>query len=140
MTDIVVDTSVIVKWYIPEQHHTQARSLRDDYLDGQFELVAPALLPFEAINALKYSGHYDGDRLGDAATSLAEYGIDLVPFHKTGPVAAVASNLDITVYDAAYITLAQKLETNVFTADDQLLESLTGDYAEIADHIKTFSS
>ena len=140
MTDIVVDTSVVVKWYIPEQYHTQARSLRDDYLDGQFGLAAPALLPFEAINALRYSGHYDGTRLEDAATSLAEYGIDLVSFHKRGAVAAVASSLDITVYDAAYIALAQRLETTVFTADDQLLESLTGDLAEVAAHIRTYSS
>jgi predicted nucleic acid-binding protein len=30
MADVVVDTSTVVKWYIPEQHHEQARALRDD--------------------------------------------------------------------------------------------------------------
>jgi predicted nucleic acid-binding protein len=139
MSEIVVDTSVIVKWYIPEQHHEQARALRDAYLDGKFDLVAPALMPFEAVNALKYSGHYEGERLEEASKSLPEYGIDLVPFNKTGPIAEIANNLDITIYDAAYIALAQKLDTKAYTADGNLLDDLEGDYSELAEHIRTYS-
>jgi len=52
MSEIVGDTSVVVNWYIPEQHHEHARALRDAYLVGEFELVAPALMPFEAVTAL----------------------------------------------------------------------------------------
>lgn len=139
MAEIVVDTSVVVKWYIPERHHEQARALRDAYLDGKCDLVAPALMPFEAINALKYSGHYDGDRLEDASKSLPEYGIDLVPFSKTGPVAEIADDLDITIYDASYIALARKLDTKAYTADGNLLDDLEGDYIELAEHIRTYS-
>ncbi len=139
MSAIVIDTSVVVKWYIPEQHHEHARALRDAYLDGRCDLVAPALMPFEAINALKYSGHYDGDRLEDASQSLPEYGIDLVPFDETGPVATIADTLDITIYDASYIALAQKLDTKVYTADGTLLDDLEGDYTELAEHIRTYS-
>ncbi|PSQ21145.1 hypothetical protein BRD04_07095 [Halobacteriales archaeon QS_9_67_17] len=138
MSDLVVDTSVVVKWYIPEQHHEQARALRDAYLDGTFDLVAPALMPFEAVNALKYSGHYDGDRLEDASKSLSEYGIELVPFGETGPVAEIASELDITVYDAAYVALARDRDTKVYTADGRLLGDLAGDYSELAEHIRTY--
>ena len=139
MSEIVVDTSVIVKWYIPEQHHEQARALRDAYLDGKFDLVAPALMPFEAANALKYSGHYEGERLEEASRLLPEYGIDLVPFSKTGPVAEIATNLGITIYDAAYVALARKLDTKAYTADGNLLDDLEGDYSELAEHIRTYS-
>lgn len=139
MSELVVDTSVVVKWYIPEQHHEQARTLRDEYLDGTFDLVAPALMPFEALNALKYSGHYTGDRLHEASQSLSEYGITLVPFNKAGPVAEIATTLDITSYDAAYIALAQKLDTKAYTADGTLLDDLNDEYSEFADHIKTYS-
>lgn len=139
MDEIVVDTSVVVKWYIPEQNHEQARALRDEYLDGKFDLVAPALMPFEAINALKYSGHYEGNRLQNASKSLPEYGIDLVPFNKSGPITAIANDLDITIYDASYIALAQKLDTKVYTADGNLLDDLEGDYIDFAEHIQTFS-
>ena len=138
MAEIVVDTSVVVKWYIPEQHHEQARALRDAYLDGKFDLIAPALMPFEAINVLKYSGHYEGNRLEEASKSLPEYGIELVPFNNTGPVAEIANKLDITIYDAAYIALAQKLETKAYTADGDLLDDLEGEYRELAEHIQTY--
>jgi hypothetical protein len=70
MADVVVDTSTAVKWYIPEQHHEQARALRDDFLNGKHDLCAPALMPFEAVNALNYSGYYDAERLHEAAHSL----------------------------------------------------------------------
>ncbi|RQG97502.1 type II toxin-antitoxin system VapC family toxin [Natrarchaeobius oligotrophus] len=140
MSEIVVDTSVVVKWYIPEQHYEAARALRDDYLDGEFDLVAPALMPFEAVNALKYSGHYDGPRLQEASKSLPEYGIDLIPFDNSGPVAEVATDLDITLYDASYIALAQKLDSVAYTADGKLLDDLHGDYLELAEHIRTYTS
>jgi len=139
MSEIVVDTSVVVKWYIPEQHHEHARELRDSYLDGTFDLIAPALMPFEAVNALKYSGQYDGERLEEASKSLLEYGITLVPFNKTGPVAGIANTLGISSYDAAYIALAQKFGTKAYTADGNLLNDLEGDYSELAEHIKTYS-
>jgi predicted nucleic acid-binding protein len=139
MSEIVVDTSVVVKWYIPEQHHEQARALRDAYLDGEFDLVAPALMPFEAVNALKYSGHYEGERLEEASKSLPEYGIDLVSFNKTGSVTEIANDLDITIYDAAYIALAQNHDTEAYTADGNLLDNLKGDYSELAQHIRTYS-
>jgi len=139
MAEIVVDTSVVVKWYIPEQHHEQARALRDAYLDGAFDLVAPALMPFEAVNALKYSGYYDGERLEDASKSLLEYGINLVPFDDAGSIAEVADTLEITVYDAAYIALARKLDTNVYTADGNLLDDLDEAHSEVAKHIRTYA-
>ena len=139
MSELVVDTSVIVKWYIPEQHHQQARGLRDAYLDGTFDLFAPALMPFEAVNALRYSGHYEEERLEEASKSVPGYGIDLVPFDKTGPVAEIATTLDITVYDAAYVALARTLDTKVYTADENLLDSLEGEYSTSAEHIRTYS-
>ena len=139
MSEIVVDTSVVVKWYVPEQHHEHARALRDEYLDGNFELVAPALMPFEAVNALKYSGYYDGKGLEEASTSLPEYGIDLFALHETGPVVEIATDLDITIYDAAYIALARTLDTKAYTADGNLLDDIDGEYSEFAEHIRTSS-
>ena len=139
MAEIVVDTSVVVKWYIPEQHHEQARALRDAYLDGAFDLVAPALMPFEAVNALKYSGYYDGERLEDASKSLLGYGIELVPFNDIGSIAEVADTLEITVYDAAYIALARKLDADIYTADGNLLDDLNEAHSGLAKHIRTYA-
>lgn len=140
MADIVVDASLVVKWYIPEKYHGQARDLRDDYLDGTADLWAPALLPFEVVNALRYSGHYEGTRLQEVAETLPEYGIDLVPFSDLGPVTTVAENLDITIYDAAYIALASKLDGVAYTADSNLLATAEDSNREgTVAHVRTYS-
>ncbi len=139
MADIVVDTSTVVKWYIPETDHEPARALRDDYLDGAHDLFAPTLMPFEAVNALKYSGEYAGDRLVEAAASLAEYGIQLVPFHAVGPLAEIATEADITAYDAAYVALAVSRDATAYTADGNLLDDLEGsEYEDVARHVRTY--
>lgn len=138
MTDVVVDASVVVKWYIPERDHEAARALRDAYLDGQVDLVAPTLMPFEAVNALKYSGHYDGNRLEEAAESLSRYGIELVPFEEAGDVAGLATERQITVYDAAYLALAAQLDTTAYTADEILLAELEAEASPLLAHVSTF--
>lgn len=136
--NVVPDASVVVKWYIPERDHEQARDLRDDYLDGGNYLVAPDLLPYEVVNALRYSGYYEGNRLVAAAESIATYGIDLRPF--SGPeVANVAEDLDVTVYDASYVSLAEAVDGRAFTADDVLLSAVAGtEYDERLDHVEAY--
>jgi predicted nucleic acid-binding protein len=139
MADVVVDTSTVVKWYIPEQDHERARTLRDDFLDGKHDLYAPALMPFEALNALSYSGHYDGERLVEAANSLGKYGVELVPFRACGPVAEITTAVDVTAYDAAYVALAVDREATAYTADATLLADLEGTkYEDAVTHIQTY--
>lgn len=123
---VVVDASAVVKWYVPEADHEPARSIRDAYLDGDVDLLAPALLPFEVVNALRYAGLFDDDQLESVAETLPEYGIDLVPFHRLGPVAGLAAEADVTVYDASYLALAASREYTLFTADEQLLAATDG--------------
>ncbi|HVG07663.1 MAG TPA: type II toxin-antitoxin system VapC family toxin, partial [Thermoanaerobaculia bacterium] len=48
MTRIVVDASVAIKWFLPEQHSLQALRL----LEGGRELVAPDLIWAEIGNVL----------------------------------------------------------------------------------------
>lgn len=140
MADIVVDASVVAKWYIPEQHHEEARELRDEYLDGPHTLLAPALLPFEVLNALKYSGQYEGDRLVDAATTLPEYGIELITYGDAGPVAEIAVDLDITLYDSSYLALAHTNDATVYTADSRLCDATDGSaHSDRCSHIREYN-
>lgn len=141
MSAAVVDASVVAKWYIPERDHEAARDLRDAYLDGHHDLLAPSLLPFEVINALKFSGHYDGDRLREASRTLPEYGLDLVPYRAAGPVAAVARDLDVTIYDAPYVSLASTRNGMLYTADTELLDAANrGQYSGQTAHIRAYES
>lgn len=141
MAPTVVDASVVAKWYIPERHHEQARALRDDYLNGTHDLYAPALIPFEILNALKYSRHFDSDELRDAATSVSEYGLELVPSYELGPVVSIATESDVTTYDTFYVALAESHDTTAYTADTNLLDALENTaYSDVVTHIKSCRS
>lgn len=94
-------------------------------------------MPFEAIDALKDSGYYDGERLEEAAHSLPEYGIELVTLNEAGSVAEIATDFGRTVPDAACIVLAQTADTIVCTADSTRLENLSRASGELANYTKT---
>ena len=137
----VVDASVVDKWYIPERDHEAARDHRDAYLDGHHDLLAPSLLPFEVINALEFSGHYDGDRLREASRTLPEYGLEFVPYRAAGPVAAVAQDLNVTISDASYVSLASTRNGTLYTADTELLDAANrGQYSGETAHIRAYES
>ena len=96
-------------------------------------------MPFEAVNALTYSGHYDGERLREAATSLDNYGIELVSFGSVGPIAEITNTVGITAYDAAYVALAVERDATAYTADGDLVQDLDGsEYESTVAHIQTY--
>lgn len=137
--EIIPDASIVVKWYIPEKHHKKARKLRDDYLNREHKLIAPHLIHFEVINALKYSNHYKNNRLIEAADTLPEYGIDLKPYRELGSVAEISSELDISIYDASYIGLAFNHESVLYTSDRKLLKKTTdSEYKNYIEHIRNY--
>ena len=47
MIEIVIDASVVVKWFIEENDSDKALLLRDRFIDGKVELYIPILLYFE---------------------------------------------------------------------------------------------
>ncbi len=137
--EIIPDASIVVKWYIPEKHHKKARKLRDDYLNHKHTLIAPHLLHFEVINALKHSNHYKNNRLIEASATLPEYSIDLKPYRELGPIAEIADELDISIYDASYIGLAFNQESILYTSDNKLIEKTThSEYKNYIEHIRNY--
>jgi len=137
MERVVSDASVVVKWFIQEEYSDKALKLRDMHVNGEIYLAAPELLPFEVLNALKYSRLFSIKELKMAAISLSSYGIELYSLkgklaHRTMEIAV---EKDITVYDASYIALAQELNTNLYTADEKLVRKVGKEYSKIIIHI-----
>ncbi len=137
MVKIVVDTSVVVKWFIDEMYSENARKIRDEYVNGTVDLVAPELMPFEVLNALRYSGLFEKDELIMVAKSLELYGFELYPL--SGNLAEntvkIAVEKDVTIYDAAYVALAMELNTNLYTADEKLIKRVE---LEFVKHVSEF--
>jgi len=120
---VVIDASVIAKWFLEEVYSTNALLLRDKYIAGEIELASPCIMPFEVLNALRYSGIYSKDALGSVVRSLHRYGIelwDLIGAYGQR-VAEVAMELDMSVYDASYVALAEIANAKLVTADEEML-------------------
>ncbi|MHA2156845.1 MAG: type II toxin-antitoxin system VapC family toxin [Candidatus Hodarchaeales archaeon] len=140
MQQIVVDASIVVKWFIREKFSELALKVRDSFVDGQFRLISSSLLHYEVLNALKYSKLFLDSELELAATSLENYGIILVPLNGTytQTVVKLAETYDLSIYDAAYIGLADILDVQAYSADRKLVNKVSKNYEEKFLFIKKF--
>jgi len=134
---VVGDASLIVKWFIEEEDSDKALKLRDMHVNGEVMIVAPELLPFEVLNALKYSNLFSMDELKDVAVALSSYGIEL--YSLRGEVAEraveIAVEEEVTIYDASYVALAVTLNTRLYTADRKLVKRLRRKYEDVVLHV-----
>ncbi len=119
VTKIVIDASVAVKWFNPEELSSEALELRDMHVNAQVHIFAPDLLLYEVINAIKWNSEFNKNDVSKAAGSLEDL---MITYKEILPVAAVdiAYNYNLTIYDSSYIALARKLDTILITADDKL--------------------
>jgi predicted nucleic acid-binding protein len=124
VTRLVVDSSVVIKWSVPEVHSEDA--LR--YLDPDLERDAPELLLAEISNILwKKVGRNELTR-EQAERIASDVGQADVTIHPMGPLFGRALHIALetgrTAYDCMYLALAETLSTRVVTADRRLYNAL----------------
>jgi len=142
MEEIVVDASVIAKWYIIEDLRENALKIRNDYIDGRLRLSTPFLMPFEVLNAARYARKdISPKELREVAESLTLYGIKF--YELRGEYARetveVALENEITIYDACYVALAKYLQTVMYTSDQNLIIELKENFRGYVKHIKDYA-
>ncbi len=141
LNTLVLDSSVVAKWYLLEEFRKEALAIRDDYLNGVFTLSAPTLMVYEVVNAIRFSRKdIQPDKLKAICVSLAKYGFDL--YELKGEYANLTIDIalenNITIYDASYIALANYLNTILYTSDTKLLQSLKEKYKVNVKHLKDY--
>jgi predicted nucleic acid-binding protein len=117
---VVVDASVAVKWFVPEELSIEARKL----LGAEYELIAPDLLWAELGNVLwKKHRRRELDQR-TASQLLRDFSRIPVELHSAGRWTGVALELafehGVTVYDGLYLALAVGNECRLVTADRRL--------------------
>ena len=130
---IILDASVVVKWFSEEEYTEKALAIRERIRMGEERVIVPDLLLYELANALKYNPSFDANDVSDALTSIFDMDLEIVtPIPEIINLAvALAFDYNITVYDAFYIALAKDLELTFITADRRLCERVRGlDYVE----------
>lgn len=117
----VVDASVVLKWQLEDEEAVpQALALRDDFLlHGLVSLAAPSLLVYELTNGILTAvrrGRLTRNLAEEALRLLLAAGIRMLP---VDPLQALALSLrwKLSAYDGAYLTLAEQLDSEVWTGD-----------------------
>ena len=126
MTAYVVDASVAVKWYLPEEHSQQATTL----LAPDSTLWAPDLIYVEVGNVFwkrVQRGELDHERarmfLSDFLTSPLRIEDSPLLLEKAWDIATRHGR---SVYDSLYLALADKLGVTMVTADLRLCNAMQG--------------
>ncbi len=136
MSVYVVDASLVIKWFVPEVDAEAARR----WLEASHEFVAPDLLFPEVGNTVwkkATRGELDPRDAQEIVKDLSAIGVDTVPMRGLLPDAhALAQRTGITVYDATYLALAVRLETQVITGDDRLARRLAT-HPLLAPHVRS---
>lgn len=120
---IVVDASIGVKWFLADREANVEHALWLLELNAreQIALQAPMHMRLETLNALVSRKMPVPDVL-TAAADLQGFALDWYEIDETLSFEAVAlaSTHALTVYDAAYLALANRLDAGLVTADAAL--------------------
>lgn len=132
---VVIDASVVIKWFVPEIHSEAARRL----LTQSHDFVAPDLLFAEAANTI-WKKAQRRELTPEAARQLvADIGriaVDTIPSRALVEDAhALAISTRCTVYDALYVALAARLDSSLVTADRRLVAALTA-FPMVTAHVR----
>ena len=124
----IIDASVAVKWYTPEEGTDRAVELMNKHVEGLITLTVPVLFYYEVVNALRYKPDFNPDKLKLVIASLMGLHLEKVGVDAETLTLAVEITYEknVTVYDAAYVALAVRRNTTCITADEKMLKNLAG--------------
>ena len=123
---MVIDTSVVAKWFVEEDERDKSILVRNQLLSGKISLVAPRLLIYEMGNVLTLNTNLNSKEISDALRSLVDIGLEIyvMGFDELEMATKISRKFNITFYDAVFASLAKILNTKLVTADKSLSRKL----------------
>lgn len=132
----VLDSSVALKWALPEPDTAKALQLRSDYCNAVHELMAPDFFPIETAHALTRAERQrritQGSGWGLWQKIMSDCPV-MLPWNPLMPRAFdLSSKMRVGVYDCVYVALAEQQLCPVVTADQRLLNTFPGQTISLA--------
>ncbi|MBI2266226.1 MAG: type II toxin-antitoxin system VapC family toxin [Armatimonadetes bacterium] len=124
---IVLDASVILKWiFRDEDGEEKAKLYRESHVSGKEIIAVPDLLFFEIANVLATKTRLSQKDATEAFSLLWHFDFELFNFGLEEFLHAIVLSRrhKITLYDASYIELAQRLKCRFVTADRKFHEKI----------------
>ncbi|BCU67796.1 hypothetical protein HS7_12330 [Sulfolobales archaeon HS-7] len=118
--EIVIDASIVYRWYAIDDYSDLAIRIRDDHLEGKFELSSLNIMPYEVLETIRFlASSVQESKLKDIGESIYLYGIKMHSFNEVYELACSISFAEgITILDSSYLALAIKLKTKLYTVNE----------------------
>lgn len=129
MKDVVIDSSVAIKWIVPQAYSQKAGEVLADYEAGGLRLLAPDLLNAEVGNILWKYHRFQGLAKSDLHEALEVFkGLNWTITSSTlllDDAVNLAIDYGRTVYDSLFISLALREDCQLITADERLVNAVS---------------
>lgn len=121
---LVVDASVVIKWYVDEEQSPDASALEH----FRNTLLAPEFLAVELANIVWKKARKGEITVPQATMIVAPETLGQVELHADAPMTpeayTLATELDHPVYDCLYLACARLHDGLVVTADDRFVRAV----------------
>ena len=135
MEELAADASVVAKWFkqADEPYLAEAQLLRERFLAGALNLVAPSLLFLELLNTAARRWRWSREQVDALAADLQRSRFDL----REPQLSAVArwTGLGLSAYDACYVATAAERGVLLVTTDEQIVSVAPS----IARHLRAYA-
>ena len=129
MVTLVLDTSVVVKWFLEEEGTDRADRFLQDLVEGTARVIVPSSLFSEVANVF-WVHRREGLSETEAQAfwaELVELPLEMIEAAKLQSEAlALGFREQVSPYDATFVVLARKLECDLITADHTLWRKVQG--------------
>lgn len=123
---MIVDASVILSALFPDEVQAQAQAVLRDHVMGRVPLAAPTLLVYEVTNAVvqaRRRGRINDEKVSRVLTAYDKLGI-VVEGVSWQQILPLALRFECSVYDAAYLALAEMTGRPLVTGDRRLYNAV----------------
>jgi len=122
---LVLDASVVVKWFVEEDYRDLSLKLREEHVKGSLVLSAPNIIIYEVVNALRYDPEISEVDIRRATQSLFKLHMDLhqPTIELIERAAEDAYKYSVSIYDAVYLGLSELQDCPIATADERLYQN-----------------
>lgn len=120
---IVLDASVLIKWFIQEPDSEIALQFKENLLRGKEDIVLPDLALYEVINVLRFKSEVTEEAIKAILPSFFDLGLEIItPSQRLLKDALHLSfATELSVYDCVYLALANELGVSLITADKYII-------------------
>jgi len=127
-TPLLLDASIILKWFIDEIDSSLAKELGLRFRKRRMILTTTRFTFYEVANALKYTKRFSSEDIRGYLKDLTDSGLHIFEYQLNVLQEAVEISMEsnISVYDAYYIAQADIEGFRFVTADTKLVDKLRG--------------